>query len=282
MAEQPLIFISYRVEDSAMAAGRISDYLKHLYGKDAIYFDQDNIGAGHKWRDSIDEALSKVSVFLPIIGNKWISPRFKDKDDVLTHEIQTALSRKIRIIPLLVNNANPKILSHPSLPDIIKHLTQHQSKSIRHQSFDDDMKALVDELKEYVPLVRIPPANGNIDVAGDWRGVSYLGQAKAIGTPHIKFTANFRQSEAEVEGTLAMEEHIKGPASGRLYTFYCRGKILNNYFMFEAWPLETRLRSSYSMLKVSLNGKKMEGMNMTQEEESDQKILFGYSIMEKV
>lgn len=75
--------------------------------------DVDSIDIGIDFVDALNEALSKCAVLVAIIGAHWIRAadeegrrRLDNPDDYVRLEIETALQRNIRVVPLLVNGAS--------------------------------------------------------------------------------------------------------------------------------------------------------------------------------
>ncbi|MGD0024331.1 MAG: WD40 repeat domain-containing protein, partial [Xanthobacteraceae bacterium] len=106
----PKISISYRRADSEAMTGRIFDRLIAHYGKDAIFRDIDDIPAGIDFRQHINETLLKTNVLLAIIGPKWLGmsrgggERINEESDPVRVEVETALRRRVPIIPVLIGN----------------------------------------------------------------------------------------------------------------------------------------------------------------------------------
>jgi hypothetical protein len=107
----PTIAISYRRSDSSAIAGRIFDRLAAHFGDDSVFMDVDNIPVGVDFRSHIDETLHRTDILLAVIGVNWLghaaagSSRLQEKADPVRVEIETAVARKIRIIPVLVDGA---------------------------------------------------------------------------------------------------------------------------------------------------------------------------------
>jgi TIR domain len=122
----PNILISYRRDDSDAIAGRIRDRIASIYGDDAVFMDIDSIPFGLDFRRQVIDALIKNDVVLAIIGPKWTGPlrggalRIRDETDPVRIEIETALSRGIPLIPVLVGKAvMPKVADlPPTLSDL--------------------------------------------------------------------------------------------------------------------------------------------------------------------
>jgi hypothetical protein len=107
----PNIAISYRRSDSSALAGRIFDRLGTHYGKHSVFMDVDNIPIGSDFRAHIDETLRHTDILLAVMGGKWLGaregsePRIREATDPVRVEIETALKRKLPIIPVLVDGA---------------------------------------------------------------------------------------------------------------------------------------------------------------------------------
>jgi TIR domain len=107
----PTIVISYRRTDSSAVAGRIFDRLIAHYGEESIFLDIDNIPFGIDFRTHINEILQRTDVVLAIIGANWLGvgpdgcTRMSDPTDPVRFEIETAIARRMPIIPVLVDGA---------------------------------------------------------------------------------------------------------------------------------------------------------------------------------
>lgn len=104
------ISISYRRADSEAMTGRIFDRLIAHYGKEAIFRDIEDIPAGIDFRQHINETLLKTNVLLAVVGPKWLgggrggSERINEESDPVRVEVETALRRRMPIIPVLIGN----------------------------------------------------------------------------------------------------------------------------------------------------------------------------------
>src|SRR6185437_14023744 len=121
----PKITISYRRADSEAMTGRIFDRLIARYGREAIFRDIDNIPAGTDFRQHINETLLKTGVLLATVGPKWLGSsrggveRINEESDPVRVEVETALRRRLPIIPVLIGNTRMpgSDLLPPSLKD---------------------------------------------------------------------------------------------------------------------------------------------------------------------
>jgi hypothetical protein len=69
----PMLFISYRRDDSAGLAGRIYDRLQSCFGSDSVFMDVDSIPVGVDFRHYLTEAVGKCQVLLALIGERWLT-----------------------------------------------------------------------------------------------------------------------------------------------------------------------------------------------------------------
>jgi len=119
----PKIVVSYRRSDSAMA-GRIFDRLEQRFGKTSLFIDIDNIPYGVDFHQQIEEALKSSDLLVAIVGATWRgardggAARIMSEDDPVRVEIETAFARKIKVLPVLLDNA--KMPEPQDLPDSIK------------------------------------------------------------------------------------------------------------------------------------------------------------------
>lgn len=105
----PRIAISYRRADSAAISGRLFDRLTQHYGSGSVFMDIDEIPFGIDFREHIAEVLSTCDAVVVVIGPHWFGgedPRRIDQpNDPVRIEVQTALERRVPVIPVLVGDA---------------------------------------------------------------------------------------------------------------------------------------------------------------------------------
>src|SRR5262249_20643064 len=98
--------------------------------------------------------LSSCQVLLAVIGRQWLSladsngrRRIEDESDYVRQEIETALNRGIRVIPLLVDGATPP--RPADLPVCLEGLAYIQMMSIRPDpDFHADLDRLINQLHQ--------------------------------------------------------------------------------------------------------------------------------------
>lgn len=153
------VFICYRREDSGGFAGRIYDRLTSSLGRENVFFDVDSIAPGLDFVDTLSERVGKCDALVAVIGKTWLSSadadkkrRLDDPNDFVRIEIEAALNRGVRVIPVLVDGAIlPK---REDLPASIDKLTRRQGIEISHVRFDSDVENLIRALSELEDEVR--------------------------------------------------------------------------------------------------------------------------------
>ena len=146
------IFISYRKDDSKWNTQLLYDRLSHYFSPRVLFKDFNTIKPGEDYRKVINEALKKCHVLLVVIGKNWLGSkdenglqRLQNPEDLLRIEIETALGRNIRVIPILFDNIT--MPSKALLPESLWPLTLRQSVSVSETNFDYDIKHLAEAVK---------------------------------------------------------------------------------------------------------------------------------------
>jgi serine/threonine protein kinase len=121
---EPLIFISYRRNDSIDASYRLYEILVEHFGQSAVSMDLDSIPSGVDFRRHIQTSIGRADVVLSVIGDHWLNTaskdyksRLHDPADYVRMEIETAMRLDKPIIPVLVGGA--KMPLPESLPDTL-------------------------------------------------------------------------------------------------------------------------------------------------------------------
>ena len=168
------IFISYRREETAYPAGWLFDRLADHFGAGQIFKDVDSIELGDDFVEMITRAVGSCDVLLALIGDQWLTVidkqgrrRLDDPNDFVRLEIEAALQRKVRIIPILVEGAT---MPHADeLPAAIAGLARRQALELSPSRFEYDTSRLLKVLASTLADVRTaqddaaaistPPAN---------------------------------------------------------------------------------------------------------------------------
>jgi hypothetical protein len=146
------VFISYRRSDSRWAAGRLYDRLSEALGRENVFFDVSSIEPGEDFVDRIEQMVGECDVLLAIIGPQWLSVqdksgkrRLDNVNDLIRVEIGAALKRKIRVVPLLVDDAEMPDPQH--LPDELATLARRNAHELSFGRFHEDLESFVHVLE---------------------------------------------------------------------------------------------------------------------------------------
>jgi hypothetical protein len=157
----PGIFINYRRDDAAGAAGRLHDHLARSFPRGDLLMDVDAIEPGFDFVKQLETQVSQCDALLALIGPHWSAAedeqgrrRLEDETDYVRIEIASALKRGIPVIPVLLDGT--PMPSQSELPDDLKSLTRRQALELRHTRFAVDADAIVTALKHRLPKKRKP------------------------------------------------------------------------------------------------------------------------------
>lgn len=148
------VFISYRRSDSADVTGRIHDRLVAHFGEGNVFQDVEDIPLGMDFTENVLDVIGKCDALLAIIGDKWLTAvdekggrRLDRPDDYVRNEIESALGRKIPLIPVLVGRA--EMPGPDVLPDSLRKLSTRNAIHVRpNPDFRPDMTRLIEGLEE--------------------------------------------------------------------------------------------------------------------------------------
>jgi TIR domain len=165
------IFINYRREETAFPAGWLYDRLADRYGGGQVFKDVDSIQLGDDFVEVITTAVGSCDVLLALIGDEWLGitdehghRRLDNPDDFVRLEIEAALSRDVRVIPILVDGA--RMPRAEELPGSLAGLVRRQALELSPARFEFDTGRLLKVLdwtlaevrtaQDDVPLMRAP------------------------------------------------------------------------------------------------------------------------------
>ena len=147
------IFISYRREDCAGHAGRLYDRLVREFPGAKVFIDVERIASGEDFARTIEGMLQDCDVCLAMIGKRWLTAadqygqrRLDKANDWVRTEVSAALTRNIRVIPLLVDDAS--LPDAEALPGDLVRLTFLQAHPIAHLTFHQDVDRLIESIHE--------------------------------------------------------------------------------------------------------------------------------------
>ena len=104
------MFISYRRADSDYPAGWLFERLAEYFGRARVFKDVDSLQPDDDFAEVITAAVSSCAAFVAVIGERWLTitdlhgrRRLDNPEDLVRLEIEAALTRSVRVIPVLVN-----------------------------------------------------------------------------------------------------------------------------------------------------------------------------------
>jgi TIR domain len=155
------IFISYRRDETAYPAGWLYERLADHFGKSRIFKDVDSIQLGDDFVEVITSAVGSCDVLLALIGDQWLTitdehgkRRLDDPEDFVRLEIEAALARDVRVVPILVEGAT--MPSADELPAGLAMLARRQALDLSPSRFDFDLGRLLKVLDRTVGEVNTP------------------------------------------------------------------------------------------------------------------------------
>jgi hypothetical protein len=177
------IFISYRRDDAKHAAGRLVDRLSQAFGPHQLFLDVDNIAPGLDFKKVLSEKVQGCDVLLAVIGPGWLAStdergarRLDNPKDFVRIEIEAALARDIRVIPVLVDGA--RMPGEQDLPDTLRPLADRNAVRLAHERFGADAGNLTMALAKVV----VPARKGWFAAAGPRASLNVTRSATQMAT----------------------------------------------------------------------------------------------------
>jgi hypothetical protein len=181
------IFISYRRQETAWPAGRLYDVLVEHFPAEEVFKDVDNIEPGEDFVERITAAVGSCDVLLALIGRQWLTisdenghPRLDNPEDFIRLEIETALKRKIRVIPILVDEA--RIPRANELPPTLAPLVRRNAIEINPITFDT--RRLIATVQK--TLTELKVSDTTAGSAGPTSTTRPGGSAQQIADPEVE------------------------------------------------------------------------------------------------
>jgi hypothetical protein len=152
------IFISYRRQESGWSARSLHDRLCREFDPGQIFMDLDAIALGEDFVDAIEATVARCDVLVAVIGNNWLTSkderggrRLDNPEDFVRMEIGTALKRKVRVIPVLVDGAlMPRA---DDLPQDLKPIVRRNALAVTTISFEGDLQRLAGAIRQVLEKV---------------------------------------------------------------------------------------------------------------------------------
>jgi hypothetical protein len=143
------IFVSYRREDAAPYARLLQIQFRERLPDAQVFIDLDSIEKGLPFAEAIHSALDSCTVLVALIGHQWVTltdeeghRRLDNPDDFVQLEIETALERGVRVIPVLVDGAEPP--RQQELPAGLQRLAGLNALELSYGRYDYDAGRLID------------------------------------------------------------------------------------------------------------------------------------------
>jgi AAA ATPase domain/TIR domain len=165
MTESPpgRIFISYRRQETAWPARQLYDVVAERFGAEQVFKDVDDIAPGDDFVERITAAVESCDVLLVLIGRQWLTiidengqRRLDNPEDFVRLEVETALTRNVRVIPILVDNA--RMPRKEELPPDLAPLARRHAVEVSPITFDT--KRLMTTVHDTLAELRVVDRTG--------------------------------------------------------------------------------------------------------------------------
>lgn len=144
----PKIFISYRREDTSGYAGRLQERLSSEFGAENVFMDLEDIQPGTDFVEAIQHAVSSSDILIVLIGKRWLMAtdtsgerRIENPQDFVRIEIESALARGLRVIPVLVSQT--VMPSASEMPEALAGLARCQAHELSDTRWVYDLDQLI-------------------------------------------------------------------------------------------------------------------------------------------
>ena len=149
------IFINYRRSLNLVEAQLLKKVLQRHFGKDGVFLDVSGLEGGQHWLHSLEAQVDAAAAMVSLIPKGWAAVadetgarRLDNPDDFVRFEIARAFSRRIPLVPLLLDGASMPGVAE--LPLNLVQLSFQQGMLLRGESFDDDGDKIARRLKELI------------------------------------------------------------------------------------------------------------------------------------
>jgi predicted ATPase/class 3 adenylate cyclase len=133
--------------------------LRERFPDAQVFMDLDSIEAGLPFAEVIRDAVDSCAVLVALIGRQWVTladeqgnRRLDDAGDFVRFEVQTALERGVRVIPVLVDGASP--LRRQQLPSGLGELAGLNAHKLSYDRYQYDADRLLDLIGRVLAPVR--------------------------------------------------------------------------------------------------------------------------------
>jgi hypothetical protein len=157
----------------------LSDRLADRFGEGRVFIDVAAIEPGVDFAEEISRAVAACQVLVAVIGPHRLTVtdvrghrRLDDPDDIVQLEIEAALARDVRVIPILVDGA--VMPSRDDLPESLAGLARRNALLVRHETFGYDARRLVTVIEG---VLAVAPDTAAAPITPDADGVQSAGNA---------------------------------------------------------------------------------------------------------
>ena len=130
--------------------------------------DLEDIKPGVDFADTISKAVGSCDLLIVLIGKQWLTisdstgrRRIDNPQDFVRLEIATALSRNVRVIPVLVGKAS--MPGSEELPEPLASLARRQAHELSDDRWDFDVGQLI----KHWEAAASPTKSGESGTVGD-------------------------------------------------------------------------------------------------------------------
>jgi tetratricopeptide (TPR) repeat protein len=142
----------------------LNEELRKQFGAGQVFMDVDSIDVGVDFADAINQAVSVCGVLLALVGPRWLtatdvsgSRRLDDPDDTVRVEIEAALNRSIRVIPVLIDGA--LMPRRQELPKTLAPLARRNALELSHNRYAYDLGRLLEAVERVLGQQSAPVAD---------------------------------------------------------------------------------------------------------------------------
>jgi O-acetyl-ADP-ribose deacetylase (regulator of RNase III) len=145
------VFVNYRVREQGGYATLLHRELSRIFGSDQVFLASCSIPPGDDFVAEIFRTLQRCKILLAVMGPQWPEFNSDSEHDWVHREIAEAFRCGIRVIPVLVDDA--ELPAEKELPDGIAALARCQYVRLRHYSVESDLDRLVREIRNVAPAL---------------------------------------------------------------------------------------------------------------------------------
>ena len=153
-----------------------------------VFKDVDNIEPGEDFVERITAAVGSCDVLLALIGPQWLTitdengqRRLDNPEDYVRLEIETALTRKIRVIPILVDDA--RMPRANELPATLAPLVRRNAVEINPITFDT--KRLIATVQKTLAELKVSDTSHGVGSA-DLDSQDPIGSNQQVAGPDVE------------------------------------------------------------------------------------------------